>query len=124
MAYQRGSGRVGRLRHSELSETARAAHFARSIGRHGDKVVECSRDALLIGAKLCVLPDPSPELWRPCLERHLKLQIQDTVLVRRADAPSEDSEQKIVFHLLTHFWNADDEAEMFVFYPLNSVACQ
>ena len=68
MAYQRGSGRVGRLRHSELTETARAAHFARSIGRHSDKVVECSRDALLIGAKLCVLPDPSPEPWRPCLE--------------------------------------------------------
>ena len=74
MAYQRGSGRVGRLRHSELTETARVA--PRSIGRHSDKVVECSRDALLIGAKLCVLPDPSPEPWRPCLEDHFKLMFQ------------------------------------------------
>ena len=91
MAYQRGSGRVGRLRHSELTETARAAHFARSIGRHSDKVVECSRDALLIGAKLCVLPVPLPEPWRPCLERHLKLQIQD---LNRARAKSGRAERK------------------------------
>jgi len=89
MAYQRGSGRVGRLRHSELTETARAAHFARSIGRHSDKVVECSRDALLIGAKLCVLPVPLPEPWRPCLERHLKLSRTSTVLVKeRTGSPS------------------------------------
>lgn len=100
MAYQRGSGRVGRLRHSELSETARAAHFARSIGRHGDKVVECSRDALLIGAKLCVLPDPSPEPWRPCLEDHFKLMFQDLNCAReRADGIAErrrQDKQKIV----------------------------
>jgi len=103
MAYQRGSGRVGRLRHSELTETARAAHFARSIGRHSDKVVECSRDALLIGAKLCVLPDPSPDPWRPCLEDHFKLKFQDLNCAReRADGIAErrrKDEQKIVFHL-------------------------